>query len=88
MLTNGHIVTETAERLLRNMADGADDDLAEVADLIIVAVVHYGTADEGEADVSSSFYASTTGMMHRQIGLLEEGRRAIEKNVRDRNADD
>ena len=89
MLTNGSLIAETAERLLENIsADHDGDELIEVADLIVVAVVHYGTADEGRADVSSSFYASNTGLLHRQLGLLEEGRRAVLANVRRRDDED
>lgn len=88
MLSNGDLVTETAGRLVTNISESTDEDLAEVDDLIVIAAVHYGTAEDGNADVSSTFYAASSGMVHRQLGLLEEARRAILESIRSREEDD
>jgi len=60
----------------------ADGDLAEIDEVLVVVAVHYGAVEGEDADYETMFYRCSSARIHVQLGLLEQARRAIDRNVR------
>lgn len=76
MLIGEEKIRENAEKIIENMSK--EEELIEIEDVMIIAVVHYGVDSVEETETGSLFYRCSTGRYHIQLGLLENTKRAID----------
>jgi hypothetical protein len=80
MIVGGDKITEAADRLLAKLDE--DDELVEVAEVIVIAAIQYGATDDGEAERGSLFYRCSSPRPYVQFGLLADAHRAMLAAIR------
>lgn len=81
MIVGGEKITESAEALLANIEKDDENELVEIDEVLIIAVVHYGDPDENSSS-GSLFYRCTSARYHIQLGILAHAKNAIDANQR------
>jgi hypothetical protein len=81
MIVGGEKITETAAKLRAIVEADSENELVEIDDAFVIAVVHYGDPDD-EHSSSSLFYRCTSARYHIQLGILEHTRNAVDAQQR------
>jgi hypothetical protein len=75
-------IADCADRILISIREDGEDSLAEIADVMLIVGVSFGSVDDDGAESQSVFYRCSSAKGWVQRGLLEDARRAVDNNAR------
>ncbi len=79
MIVGGEKLVESAEAILANIEKSDGDELVEIDEVFVIAVVHYGDPDENSSS-GSLFFRCTSARYHVQLGILAHAENAMRDN--------
>lgn len=79
MIVGAEKIPECVEEIIATIERSDPDELVEIEEVMVIAVVRYEDPDENSS-AGSLFYRCTSARYHVQLGILEHAHEGVKKN--------